>query len=357
MSELFSNIKLLEHNLIKQFPRYNFNRYIDIEEIETLEKALSIKFPPSYRQFLNKYNGGMILEFDPTYYIDMTEWEPDNPKNSSYYFHTIYELKDEYSDFKYANGMFSEDFDGVFPLIPICTTPNQQIILLVSQKELEVESPVFIATDPDDMNTYIQIAESFNAFLGKYIKHNGFPPLPDNNSNKLLSIFISDHNVVSISQEKESLSDVIERTSALMKLYPSYDWNYVERGNAYKDVGKRKLALNDYNRAIEMCDNNAFTHYCRGDLLFDYGSARKSIIDLDIAVKLEPSDKLYLSTRAMCFLKLKKLDKALTDCNKVLEIDPVYEIALATRYQVYGEMGDFEKADADSKLLDELYRK
>jgi Tfp pilus assembly protein PilF len=87
----------------------------------------------------------------------------------------------------------------------------------------------------------------------------------------------------------------------------------------------------------------------------NYGSARKALIDLDIAVKLEPQDSLYPSTRAFCFLQLGKLQEALNDCNMVLERDRMYKSALLTRCSVYRAMGEQDKANADAELLEEIY--
>ena len=85
-------------------------------------------------------------------------------------------------------------------------------------------------------------------------------------------------------------------------LFPNDGWNYLERGNAHADNGQRKLALQDFNKAIELNNNEAFFYYCRGDLILEYGSVRKALIDLDIAVKLEPNYEMYLSGRAESIL-------------------------------------------------------
>ena len=78
------------------------------------------------------------------------------------------------------------------------------------------------------------------------------------------------------------------------------------------------------------------------------------MIDLDIAVKLDPDSLLYLTGRADAFQKLGKLDKALADCNKVLSKDGRYELALYVREKVYKAMGEDELARADSDLIDEI---
>ncbi len=328
---------------------------MEITEIETVEKAFSIQLPQSYKYFLNLVNGGMILENNIHFYTDMTEWEPDGPKWRSFYFYTLSELKEKYYDLKFENGLFVEDFDGIFPLIPICNTPKQNTILLVSQKGHKKESPVFITTDIEDINTYVQIADNFHSFIGTLVENKGFPELTCDEGNPLMSIFLYDNKIVDIATKKETNEEIIKRTTASIILDPKSEWDYLERGNAYEDLGLRQKALADFNQAIVLESNVSFFYYCRGNLIYEYGSARKALIDMDIAVKFDPKDKLYRNGRAKIFLKLGKLEEALTDCNIILKEDGVYELALTTRCKVYGAMGEFEKADDDSTLLDDIY--
>lgn len=345
-------------NKVKQgSSKYNFYSSIEAEEIENVEKALGVVLPNSYKKFIQRFNGGMILEHKVYYYTDMTDWEPDGPKYSSYYFYTLEEFQEKYSHLEYKSTMFSDDFEGIFPLLPICNTPKQETIMLVSQKGILKESPVFISSNIEDMSTYVQIADNFDSFLATIIEHDGFPTIITDERNTFLSIYLNDNNIDKIAKKKETNIETIERTTALISISPKDAWNYLERGNSYEGDGQRKLALHDYNTAIKLNDSEPFFYYCRGNLIYEYGSARKALIDLDTAVKLKPDDSLYLTGRAKCFLKLNILDKALDDCNKVLNIDGVYEIALATRCRVYGAMGEFEKADADSALLDDIYNR
>ena len=57
---------------------------ISREDIETFGKAYGISFSESHKQFLERFNGGMIQEYEDYMYTDMTEWEPDGPKWSSF---------------------------------------------------------------------------------------------------------------------------------------------------------------------------------------------------------------------------------------------------------------------------------
>ena len=330
----FKSIKNLEEKRQQGSSKFNFNNRLDIDKIETFEKAYDIEFPESYKQFMASFNGGMMLEYEQNYYIDMTEWEPDGPKWSSYYFYTLDELGYEYTELRTNCKLISNEVKEFFPIIPICNTPKQETIMLVSQKGLLKESPVFISNDISDMSTYIQIDDDFNSFLGKIVEHDGFPDIKIEPDSELLSMFIYNSGILKLAPEQETEESIIKRTTAQIKLNPHSSWSYCDRGNAYLNIGQRKRALSDFNKSIELNENESFFYYCRGILLLDYGSKRKALVDLDIAVKLDPENKLFITGRADVFQKLGKLDQALTDCNTVLEKDYTYKLALYVRYRV-----------------------
>ena len=356
MKPIFPNIKKLEKRAREGTPKYKFHTGVDQEAIETFEKAYGIVLPESYRQFMTKLNGGMILEEPESFYIDMTEWEPDGPKWSSFYFYALDELIEEYIDLKSENGMHGDDYKGVFSIIPICNTPRQETIMLVSQKGLSIESPVFISDDISDMNTYVQIDDDFDTFIGKLIEYDGFPDIRRAPENQLLASFIYDNKLFDRDVEEETSDEIIARTTLLIKLKPNNPWNYNERGTAYRYNGRRKQALADFNKSVALSDEEPFFYYCRGLLILDYGSKRKALVDLDIAVKLDPKSKLFIIGRADALQKLGKLDKALADCNKVLNKDGINRLALYVRERVYRAMGKDKLARADSDLIDDLNR-
>ena len=356
MTKTFSNIIKLEEMRRQGLEKFNFNARLDIDKIETFEKAYGIVFPESYKRFMAGFNGGMMLEEPESYYTDMTEWEPDGPKWSSYYFYTLDELQYEYSDLKSDCKVFSDDFCGTFPLIPICNTPKQETIVLVSQKGLEKESPVFITNDISDMSTYVQIDDDFHSLLGRIIEHDGFPDIKTTPGGQLLSVFIYKSEILKTASKEETNDEAIERTSSLIKLNPKSAWSYNERGTAFRHNGQRKLALTDFNKSIELNPKESFFYYCRGSMMLDFGSKRKALIDIDIAVKLDPKSLLFLTGRADALQKLGKLDKALADCNEVLMKDSIYMLALYVRERVYRAMGEDELAQADSDLIHDLNR-
>ncbi len=349
------NIARLEELCREHAPRNRFNPPADIEQLELVETALGVFLPHTYRDFIRKYNGGMFLEHDQSYYTDMTDWEPDGPKYSNYYFFSLDEMIDKYEEIRYGSQILSLNLLDVLPIIPICNTPNQETIVLLTQKDMKMESPVFIIKDIEDMSTYYMINSSFLEFFDKYLTEGCLPDLGNYEINNPMSIFIYDNGLHIEWLKEEDPDEKLCRLNAMIKLRPDDSIYYCNRGNALLELGERQKALLDFNKAIELDPESGFSRYCRGDLLYEYGSARKALIDMDIAVKLSDDDHFYLNGRAKIFLKLNKLELALADCNRILDSDDKDMLALSTRSRVYGAMGEYEKMDADIERLEELY--
>ncbi|MFK5981854.1 MAG: SMI1/KNR4 family protein [Flavobacteriaceae bacterium] len=356
VEERFSNIIKLEKRVYQGTPKYNFNIRIKRDEIETFGKAYGIILSEAYIQFLERFNGGMILEFEETFYIDMTQWEPDGPKWSSFYFYNLNELIEKYRDLRLENWLFDEDFNGLYPIIPICETPGpaHNIIFTVSNKGLTNDSPVFSSVKVSGKYQCTKIARGFNTFLGYYIESDGFPALLPDDIEPSWQVFFEKNNLLSIANKEETYLENIAKCTAHLKLFPNNEWSYCERGNTHKYNGHLKLAIKDFNKAIELDDHKGFFYYCRGDLVLEHGNPRKALIDLDIAVNLEPDNKMFLHKRAEAFLELNMLEKALEDCNTVLDIDDKDIFALQTRIKVYNALGEPEKAAIDTNLLNSI---
>lgn len=355
MNQTFQNIKKLEKKVRQGTPKYNFNARLDLDEIETFEKAYGIVLPESYKEFLERFNGGMITRWESASYVDMTEFEPDHPSRDSFMLFSLEELYDKYTSLRLDDWLIEEeDYIRTYPIIPICKTPTQELLFVVSNKGFSNESPVFASYEISGSYRCEKIAADFNSFLGYYLESDGFPALLPDDINPSFTDFMEDNNILSMTTEKLSNNEIVRRSTALIKLDPDDAWPYCTRGNAHLYNGKTKWALVDFNQAIEMNREEAFFYHCRGDLLLHYGSARKALIDMDISVKLEPDNKMFLTGRADALVKLGKYEKALVDCNRVLEMDMMFKIALYTRRDIYEAIGEDEKAKVDSDLIDEL---
>lgn len=340
------------------FPRNSskdrFNACTYSDDIKIVEEAFNIRFSSCYKQFLQECDGGMITEYDASYYIDMTDDEPDGPRYSSFNFFELEEVYELYDQLRLDDWMMQEGYECVYPIIPIGRTPQQKLLFILNRSGRLGESPVFMSLDFEGFAGCVQVAKDFDTFLGLYIDKEGFPPIDENSSPTSCKVCMAAYRLLEERDGKKSPEEQVVQYSALIKLYREDGWHYCMRGIANLDLNLREAALADFNRAIQRNDHKAFFYYCRGDLLLDHGSPRKALIDLDKAALLEPGDPLYISGRANAFFKLKKYKKALADCNEVLALNPKYEIALMTRIDVYMEIGEEDKADADARTVDNI---
>ena len=292
---------------------------IEVEKIELFETAYGIQLPDSYKHFITAFGGGMITEYKSSYYIDMTEYEPDSPKMTSFYFFDFEELCSERLGLFLDWYLVEKDFKYNYPFIPIGKTPCQEYVFLVSEKLMDVDSPVLMSLNNQKSDVVKHLGNSFEEFMENYINKDGLPDIPDIYEPGAKSNFLRKHEILSKARVKESTEETIKRCNALIELEPNDPWNYSERASAYLEAGQRMLAVEDINKAIELKPIEGFFYYLRGNLLSEYGSNRKALIDLDIAVKLSPEDDLLRSARAEVFYKLGKLKNALEDCNIILE--------------------------------------
>ena len=63
--------------------------------------------------------------------------------------------------------------------------------------------------------------------------------------------FTDEKNIVEIAGKKETHLQIIEHSTAMLKLFPDDSWSYCERGNAYLYNGEPNPALDDFNKVLE----------------------------------------------------------------------------------------------------------
>jgi tetratricopeptide (TPR) repeat protein len=313
-------LDLLNEKLISDpLSKFRFNISTDPERIGLIEKGYGIVFPPSYRKFLEHFDGGMITEEPATYYQDMTDEEPDGIIDTSNSFYPLTKIHVEYENWFLDNILIEQDYDGLYPIIPIGQSTDKEIFFTLSQLVDQAEPPIFKCSS--DKTTCSVISENFSEFLWSYIKHDGFPPLKDHKGIEC-NQQIDDH----VTQFRESTVDDsnagVKRCDALIKLTPNDAWYYNQRGLYYQDLDEMENATQDFNRAIDMDSENAYYWYCRGNFHLKNGNPKLALLDLDIAVRLKMQDPLYRYARAMALFELNFISKALMDCHMIQDQEP-----------------------------------
>ncbi len=104
-----------------------------------------------------------------------------------------------------------------------------------------------------------------------------------------------------------------------------------DRGVAQARLGQTKLALDDFNRAVQLFPEHAPTYNNRGSLLLSVGLVREAIKDFDRAVVLSPAYAAAFANRGSAHLKLGEAQQAVADYTKAIELVPVSAPALSGR--------------------------
>lgn len=136
-----------------------------------------------------------------------------------------------------------------------------------------------------------------------------------------------------------------------------------DRAVAYARTGQAKLALDDFNRAIQLFPEHAATYNNRGNLLLALGLPKEAIRDFDRAILLSPAYVAAYANRAGAFDRLGATDEAMRDYTRAIELAPQSPVPLAGRGRVFLALGrphsairDFSRAATADARFANAYR-
>jgi tetratricopeptide (TPR) repeat protein len=104
-----------------------------------------------------------------------------------------------------------------------------------------------------------------------------------------------------------------------------------DRAVAYVRAGQPKLALEDYNRAVQLFAEYPAAYNNRGNLLVGLGQPAEAIKDFDRAILLAPAYAAAYSNRANAHIKLGQNADAIRDFTKAIELMPASAPPLSGR--------------------------
>lgn len=169
------------------------------------------------------------------------------------------------------------------------------------------------------------------------------------------------------SEQNSAMSDYYK----LLTIEPKNSESHLIRAWTYKELEKRDLALQEFEKAIDKASGNkekATAYYDRGRfyLLFrprPYatpssrdipGAMELSVRDFSSAIALDSTDPSYFHSRAGCYLALDKEELAIEDLNAGIRLDPKNAGLYSLRGQTYQFLEKQELAVADLSRAIEL---
>lgn len=335
---------------MKKDPKFytHFHPGANFQKISIFEKLNRITLPKSYKTFLTKYNGGMMVyDYQDEFLQSQADYELY--KGDSVYLFSIEELKEKYEDLKYREWKVDKKMANPYPIIPFCSLPNNELLVFIHGKKSGEESPVFDAFHEEFPSIWGIVAPDFTSFFAKYIEALGHPETIGNEKTGVASDYFDNPSEI-----KETPEEILIRTELELQKDPDYAFHHYERAEALMNTNNFAEAYISINKAIEIDSKNAFYYYFRGEILNETKQYRAALVNYDIAVKLKPDDTFYLSCRAGSLFRLNKLTASLKDCNQAIQLNPKSVLPYMMRKEIYLLMGMKDKAEADQIIIDQL---
>jgi clan AA aspartic protease (TIGR02281 family) len=126
-----------------------------------------------------------------------------------------------------------------------------------------------------------------------------------------------------------------------------------ERASCYEEMGMTEFALDDINKALEICPekDKAYFYLRRANILRYDGQYDAAIEDLTKYVDRYPTDAYGYYARGWCKELSGNLNGAMEDYNDGIAVDEDYPYIFLMRGNLYLQNGDEEKAKADFQTV------
>jgi tetratricopeptide (TPR) repeat protein len=122
--------------------------------------------------------------------------------------------------------------------------------------------------------------------------------------------------------------EAVEDLSAVIRLNSNQASLYDRRGLSYSHAGRHDIAIDDYNRAIELSASpSTFFYNTRGWAYLELGQLDKALADLNRAIEIGPDNVRAFGNRGLTYIKLKDYVRAIADFNAASQLN-------ATRWQL-----------------------
>ena len=121
----------------------------------------------------------------------------------------------------------------------------------------------------------------------------------------------------------------------------------VRGGHMFGSIGKHDDALADFNKLVEMDQNDFNSYYSRGYEYLENNNFHKAILDFNLLVKLHPQDSLAYNSRGYAYGCAGQYKKSISDFNSAIDLGDQY--SYVERAEINAKLGKKQKTITDYK--------
>lgn len=284
-------------------------------EIQACEVDLGVALPPSYREFLLRWNGAYLFCVEED--ILPPGWE-----NSGLVIHgTATLLGFNQPEWE---GFTAEEWNSLVAFCYLGRVRSGDFCALDPQQTTNSEYTVldcFHELTPAEWRQ-ARIAFSFAGWL-----------------ERLFNQVVDEKKLPEYWFEAES--------SSAFSLAEETPYALLRQGRKKADKGDHQGAIADFNQVLLLDPKDSYAYYERGNVLFALGDYQKASEDYTQAIGFTPQNVIFYNKRGLARIELKDYQGAIEDFNQALQVNSKYAETYNNRGNARFQLGDRQGAMKD----------
>ena len=150
--------------------------------------------------------------------------------------------------------------------------------------------------------------------------------------------------------ELEKYGVALQDLNYYIRLAPDDVEAYRIRSDAYYMLGKYEATLQDLNYTIRLNPNYDEAYFFRSDAYYMLGKYEAALQDLNYYIRLAPDEVEAYKLRACAYCELEEFEVGLQDLNYAIRLEPNHYQAYYIKAHVNKMLGRYEEAEKDLKI-------